>query len=178
MALTFGSILGISLGVFIFRVYLLSGRDTVIVPEVSGLECQLALKRLKDLEFRVTVKGKGLAVGTSPRAGMAVREGRDLELFCSEKERVDPEFVKGSYLHFALDALKTLGLDVRISRIHLKNEDQILDYKMEDGTVYLLVDSGPPPKYVSIPDFRGMRVSDATRLISSLGISFSGEGDG
>ncbi len=179
VSLMIGIVLGTLLGSLFFRMFLSFGKKDVMVPNVIGLQCQVAYESLKKRGFEVVIKGRGTVKGTSPRMGMIVRKGRTIELYCSEIENPDLSFFKGSRLGFVEEAASAMDLKVEISKIELsENTDEVLDYKLEDGVVHLLVNAGPPPKYVSLPDFRGMKVEDAIRLSSKIGIFFKVIGRG
>ena len=154
--------------------------NLVEVPKVVGLNSEEAALVVKKARLNPEIVGSGKVIGTYPRTGMKVLEGRRVEIYCFNfnVERFINRLV-GVSKDFAEDVLKDLGLKYSFSYIaYSKDTGRILSVYTRGDSVYLLVDKGERKRYFMITDFRGMDVEKATEQFKSMGIPFQVIGNG
>jgi len=152
----------------------------VEVPNVVGLDSKQAAFTVKNIGLSPEVIGNGKVIGTYPRVGMKVFEGRKVEIYCFNfnVERFINRLV-GVSKDFAEDVLKDLGLKCYFSYIaYSKDTGRILSVYTREDRVYLLVDKGERKRYFMIMDFRGMDIEKATKQFENMGIPFQVIGNG
>ncbi|MEL7977752.1 PASTA domain-containing protein [Isoptericola sp. F-RaC21] len=170
----------------------------VAVPDVAGQSLAAAKKTLHalGLEVRTTTresdKPKGQVLATRD-AGTKVRKGTTVTLVVASGPRSQPEptpervavpAVAGQDAGAAEQALRDLGLDVKVVREHSTKRPDGTALRTEpgsgatvdvDSSVTLVVSSGP--EQVTVPDVTGWTVADARAKLEGLGFVVETSGD-
>ena len=176
---TVGVIAGAFLFYFVME-YQHNELNLVEVPKVVGLDSEEAALLVKKSGLNPEIVGSGKVIGTYPRTGMKVLEGRNVEIYCFNfnVERFINRLV-GVSKDFAEDVLKDLGLKYGFSYIaYSRDVGRILSVYTKGDKVYLLVDKGERKRYFMITDFRGMDVEKATSQFENMGMPFQVIGNG
>ncbi|MCD6449699.1 MAG: PASTA domain-containing protein [Thermotogaceae bacterium] len=152
----------------------------VVVPEVVGLNFDEASLVLKKAGVNPEIIGSGKVIGTYPRSGVNVFEGRKVEVYCFNfNVRRYINRLIGVNKDFAEEVLRDLDLKYSFSYIaYSKDEGRILSIYTKGNNVYLLVDKGERKKYFMITDFRGMEIEKAIEQAKSLDIPYQIIGNG
>ena len=179
--LAFGAVTG-ALAFYAYVEFSHSRLDEVVIPRVQGLsgkEASEALKR-SGLKPLLTEKKCEKVIGTSPREGMIVRKGREVEVLClgmTMDELV--ERMIGMPFEYVSETLMKVGLEYSVSKMPVDGEDgRVIDAEYVGGKFYLLIDSGDPPRYSRVPDVMGMDLDEAVRRIKRAGLKVKKIGNG
>ncbi len=154
--------------------------ETVKVPDVVGMETEQASKTLYNAGLMPDITGEGKVIGTFPRPGMRVFKGRKVEVYTTSVNlNMLVKRIKGISFEFVKEALSFLKVKYGISKMRLPGEDgRVAGVYMRKDRLYLLVDVGDPPKFISIPDLRGMGFKEAEKVLKEKGIPFEKVGEG
>lgn len=174
-------------GVVSWFVYQAQRTPTHEVPDVDGLDEQVARQRLGDLGFQVDVRNvrrddtvAGELVGVDPKAGTRLAEGSTVTLVISSGPTlVDvPTDLVGTDPADATRRLEKLGLRVGgtdtawsedVPEGRVMGLDPPGEQRLEKGSsLKLIVSDGPEPRVV--PSFDGMGASEITAALENLGL--------
>jgi len=154
--------------------------QATIVPDVLGMETAQASDVLASAGLHPSISGVGKVIGTYPRPGMRVFQGRKVEVYTSSVN-LDMllKRLKGISFEFAKDALDFLKVKYEISKMPAEGEDgRVLAIFRKDDKLYLLIDSGNPPRFFKVPDVRGMNYKSVKALLEEKQMPFKKVGEG
>lgn len=185
-ALTLGLFLIMAVGYFtalgVFRV------EDVEVPNVVNEEVAAATETLEKAGLQVNVLSElystevpeGHVISQNPKGGEKVKKNRVVTLEVSKgPEILEIPNVVGQSLRDAQVSLESLGFKIAedISYVYdsdvgqgkVINQFPKAQTKEEQGAeVSLVVSRGPQPKYISMPDLRGMTLEEARKKLEEV----------
>ncbi|MDH6532104.1 serine/threonine protein kinase/beta-lactam-binding protein with PASTA domain [Aurantimicrobium minutum] len=185
VALIFGAIMGMGLWVATLQPANLFPASTVTVPQLNNVTVSKAEAQLKDLGFITSqvvensaTTDKGKVIRTDPPKGTVVDPGSPIILFVSAgKTEVEVPQVADMTVPDATIQLEAAGFKVgTVTEGHspsysaglVISTTPSLGTKLIQGSkVNLLVSDGK----IEIPDLRGMSVTDANNVLSTLSIT-------
>jgi len=160
------------------------GPGNVLVPTVSGLPREQALKELEKADLKVSVEERssdeireGYAVRTTPEAGRQVVKGSRVTLFVSTgPEQVAVPDVTGISRESAEDSLRAEGLKVVVREEasdtpegEVVAQDPAAGSEVDAGSrVTITVSTGP--EQVTVPEVTGLPAADARRALRQAGL--------
>ena len=162
----------------------------VVVPDVTGMTQEEAVKELEDagLEVKVTEADEeqagdadeGTVVEQNPPAGTEVNEGDEEEIVVvPPKKLVEVPDVRKQNQADATKALQDAGLVVSVTREFSNTVEKGLvisqsptaGQKVPPGTtVGIAISEGPQVKNVDVPDVVGMKKADAENALKDAGL--------
>ena len=162
----------------------------VVVPDVTGMTQEEAVKELEDagLEVKVTEADEkeagdadeGTVVEQNPPAGTEVDEGDQEEIVVvPPKTLIEVPDVRKQNQADATKALQDAGLQVSVTREFSNTVDKGLvisqspaaGQKVPPGTtVGIAISEGPQVKNVDVPDVVGMTKADAQKELTDAGL--------
>jgi len=162
----------------------------VVVPDVTGMTQEEAVKELEDagLEVKVTEADEekagdadeGTVVEQNPPAGTEVDEGDEEEIVVvPPKQLVQVPDVRKQNQADATKALQEAGLVVSVTRQPSSSVDKGLVISQSPGagqkvppgtTVGIIISDGPEVKNVDVPDVVGMTKADAQKALTDAGL--------
>jgi len=177
------AILGLLSGVFFMMGGNIFGEE-VAVPDIVGMNMAQANEELKNVGLVMTVIGrqndptleKDLIISQEPGKGRKVKEGREINVVVSTgSEQVKVPNISGVDLKTATTRLANSGLN-------LGNPQEQYDEKYEAGMVIsqkpladtmvaagtkvdVMVSKGKQPNKVTMPDLKGLSLSNATKKL-------------
>ena len=167
---------------YIYMEYSHSVLKSVRVPDVRGMSISEAKKVLEKLNLVPELKKKicGKVIGTYPNAGMEVRTGRKVEIYCLEATmRELSNMLIGIPYKYVADTIMSLGIDYEISKLPYPGGDgKVLGAVYAYGKMFLLVGEKYSRKFFVVGDYRGERLKNAELRLKKNGISFKVEGNG
>lgn len=167
------------------------GPEQVLVPDVIGVDLDVAVRQLEALGLSV-VEGErgysdtipqGRVLGVSPEVGTEVAPGEQVTITVSEgRAPIDVPSVIGDPLPVATQKLQGLGLAVTTERVESDRprdevlaQDPVAGAGAEPGaTVHLQVSEGPPTQ--PVPGVTGARCQQAAEALSQAGFNPSIQG--
>lgn len=180
-------LVAVLIGLILLLLDTLSDNDDVAmiaVPNVVGLEADVAEAQLRDRGFDVTRETEaddemeaGRVARQDPEAGTEAAEGSVVTLFVSAgPEPVQVPNVVGQELPVAERILRDAGFEIEVETAE---DDEVLENRVisqdpeagadlePGGTVTLVVSLGP--EAIEIPDVSDLSVVDATQRLTDLG---------
>lgn len=179
--LSVGAIIG-GLAFYAYMEYSHSVLKSVRVPDVRGMSISKAEKILKDMKLVPVLKKKICAkvIGTYPSAGMEVRTGRKVEIYCLEATMKElANMLIGIPFKYVADTMMSLGLDYEISKLPYPGGDgKVLDAVYANGKMFLLIGEKYSRKFFVVGDYRGKNLKDVKSRLKKMGLPFRIEGKG
>jgi beta-lactam-binding protein with PASTA domain len=176
---------GAVIGAFIFYTYMSSSHkfiNEVRIPQVKGKSGQLVIEILSNLGLKPVLKAKRCenVLGTYPRAGIKVKKGREVEIYCLETAVDDLiKRVRGVPFEYVADTLMGLGMKYEISKIPYPGEDgRVIQAVYMDKKFFLLIDGGEPKRFIKVEDYTGMSVKESEKILEESEVNFRVEGKG
>ena len=176
---------GVIIGALVFYAYMEYSHGTlksVRVPDVRGMSISKAEKILRDLKLVPELKKKmcGKVIGTYPSAGMEVRRGRKIEIYCLEATMKElANMLVGIPFKYVADTMMSLGLDYEISKLpYPGGEGKVLGAVYMGGKMFLLVGERYSRKFFVVGDYRGSDLEETGLRLKKSGLPFRVEGSG
>ena len=163
-----------------------SGPGQVEIPDVAGLERELAVSRLEERGFVVEVTEspsrdfpEGQATGTDPPAGDLVRAGSQVTLSVSSgPSQVAVPPIVGLTSEAARQQLSARGLEISVTEEASDRPSGEVTAQSPDAgtrvdpgsTVEVTVSTGPDQTDVTVPDVLGLVRRDAVSAVREAGL--------